>query len=48
VRYWRYQGTGPKGANIGGRILYRQSDVDAWIDEQFAAEAESSTGPSAA
>jgi predicted DNA-binding transcriptional regulator AlpA len=38
VRYWRFQGTGPKGANVGGRVLYRESDVDAWINQQFAAE----------
>ena len=38
VRYWRFQGTGPKGANVAGRVLYRESDVEAWIAEQFAAE----------
>ena len=36
VRFWRYQGTGPKGANVGGRVMYRESDVEAWIEEQFA------------
>lgn len=35
VRYWRYVGHGPKGANIGGRVLYRESDVEAWIERQF-------------
>ena len=37
VRYWRYQGTGPKSARVGGRILYRRADVEAWVDAQFAA-----------
>jgi DNA-binding transcriptional MerR regulator len=37
LRYWRAMGIGPKGAKIGGRVLYRESDVEAWIDEQFAA-----------
>jgi DNA-binding transcriptional MerR regulator len=36
VRFWRTRGIGPKGANIGGRVLYRQSDVEAWLEEQFA------------
>lgn len=36
VRYWRATGTGPRGARIGGRVLYRVSDVDAWIEAQYA------------
>lgn len=39
LRYWRSMGTGPKGANVGGRVLYRQSDVEAWIDAQFSKDA---------
>jgi hypothetical protein len=35
VRYWRATGSGPKGARVGGRVLYRQSDVEKWITEQF-------------
>jgi DNA-binding transcriptional MerR regulator len=35
VRYWRAMGTGPKSANVGGRVLYRESDVEAWIAEKF-------------
>ena len=38
VRYWRYQNIGPRGANIAGRVMYRESDVVRWIDEQFEAE----------
>jgi DNA-binding transcriptional MerR regulator len=37
VRYWRAMGTGPKSANVGGRVLYRVSDVEAWIAQQFTA-----------
>jgi predicted DNA-binding transcriptional regulator AlpA len=36
VRFWRATGTGPKGGNVGGRVLYKQSDVEAWIESQFA------------
>lgn len=36
VRYWRAMGTGPKSARISGRVMYRESDVERWIDEQFA------------
>jgi DNA-binding transcriptional MerR regulator len=39
VRYWRFRGNiGPKGANIAGRVMYREADVQRWIDEQFQAE----------
>jgi predicted DNA-binding transcriptional regulator AlpA len=38
VRYWRATRTGPKSARVGGRILFRQSDVESWIEEQFSAE----------
>lgn len=35
-RWWRAQGRGPKSANLGGRrVVYRESDVKAWIDAQF-------------
>lgn len=35
LRYWRKQGTGPKAARIGRRVVYRAADVEAWINEQF-------------
>jgi predicted DNA-binding transcriptional regulator AlpA len=38
IRYWRYQGTGPRSANVAGRVMYRESDVEAWIQEQFDAD----------
>jgi predicted DNA-binding transcriptional regulator AlpA len=36
VRFWRSTGKGPKGGNIGGHVLYRESDVEAWIEAEFA------------
>ena len=33
---WRAMGTGPRSARISGRVMYRESDVERWIDEQFA------------
>lgn len=43
LRFWRHQGTGPRSAKFGGRIVYREHEVQAWIEEQFdAAPAEAS------
>jgi hypothetical protein len=36
MRYWRYVGAGPRGPTSLGRILYRESDVESWIAEEFA------------
>lgn len=38
LRFWRTKGLGPKSARVGGRVLYRESDVEAWIESQFAAD----------
>jgi predicted DNA-binding transcriptional regulator AlpA len=35
LRFWRHQGTGPKSAKLGRRLVYREEDVVAWIDRQF-------------
>jgi len=35
LRYWRHMNKGPKAARIGGRLMYRQSDLEAWLDAQF-------------
>lgn len=35
LRYWRHMGTGPKSARLGGRVMYKQVDLEAWINEQF-------------
>lgn len=31
VRYWRHIGYGPTGFRVGKRVLYRRSEVDAWL-----------------
>ncbi len=35
LRFWRHEGTGPKSAKLGRRVVYREADVLAWIDAQF-------------
>lgn len=37
VRYWRHVGRGPRSFKVGRRVLYRRADVQAWLDEQYAA-----------
>ncbi len=34
-RFWRHEGTGPKSARLGRRVVYREEDVLEWIDAQF-------------
>ena len=37
LRFWRHKGdTGPRSAKIGRRVVYRESDVNAWLEAQFA------------
>lgn len=36
VRFWRATGTGPRSANVGGRVLYKAADVESWIEQEFA------------
>lgn len=38
LRFWRHRGTGPRSARIGGRVMYRQADLEAWLNEQFEKE----------
>jgi DNA-binding transcriptional MerR regulator len=35
LRYWRGIGAGPPAFKVGRRVLYRESDVRAWLDEQY-------------
>ena len=37
LRFWRHKGTGPRSANVGGRVLYREANVEAWLEEKFNA-----------
>lgn len=39
LRDWRHRGKGPRSANLNGRrVVYREEDVIAWINEQFEKE----------
>lgn len=35
VRFMVHKGTAPRSALIGGRRMFRESDVLAWIEAQF-------------
>ena len=35
---WRHRGLGPKSVRLGKRVMYRRSDVEAWIAEHERAE----------
>jgi DNA-binding transcriptional MerR regulator len=37
LRFYRHKGTGPKFALIGGRLMARRPDVEAWIQSAFEA-----------
>ncbi|MDO5618763.1 helix-turn-helix transcriptional regulator [Kocuria sp.] len=37
VRYMLHAGTAPRSALIGGRRMFRQSDVTTWLEAQFEA-----------
>ena len=37
LRYWRHVGTGPKSFRLGGRVVYKAEDVEAWVEAQYAA-----------
>jgi predicted DNA-binding transcriptional regulator AlpA len=43
LRGWRHQstvtgnGVGPKSFKMGGVVRYRRSDVQKWLDDQYAA-----------
>lgn len=39
LRWMIHAGTAPRSAKIGGRRMFRASDVEAYIDAAFEAEA---------
>jgi predicted DNA-binding transcriptional regulator AlpA len=43
LRWYRHQGIGPKSGRLGGRVVYRRADVEAWIEEQLAATSSGGT-----
>ena len=39
LRYWRYQGIGPRSFRLGPRrVAYKRSDVLSWLDKQYGAQ----------
>jgi DNA-binding transcriptional MerR regulator len=47
LRFWRHKGTGPKSFKVGRRVMYREEDVAAWLEAQYAAMTEFNGGGSA-
>lgn len=39
VRFWRWQGTGPRSFKVGRRVLYARTDVEAFIEAAREKEA---------
>ncbi|ARU53447.1 hypothetical protein CBR64_20445 [Cellulosimicrobium cellulans] len=40
VRWWRHVGsTGPRSFTIGSRVRYREEDVEAYLENQYATTA---------
>ena len=35
LRFWRQASKGPRSARLGRRVVYRERDVQAWLDAQF-------------
>jgi predicted DNA-binding transcriptional regulator AlpA len=44
LRFYRHKGTGPRSAKLGRRVIYREADLDAWIEAQFTGEVTHGTG----
>ena len=40
LRWYRAKGMGPKTFRLGGRVMAREDDVEAWIQAQYAASTE--------
>ncbi len=36
IRWFRHAGKGPRSARLGRRVVYRESDVLQWIEDQLA------------
>lgn len=35
LRYWRHRRTGPRSLLVGRRVMYQQSDLDAYVEQQI-------------
>jgi len=43
--YWmRHTGTGPRGAVLSGRLMFREQDIEDWITAQFEGDAPETQG----
>ncbi|MCP9205557.1 helix-turn-helix transcriptional regulator [Streptomyces sp. NEAU-Y11] len=38
IRSMRHRGQGPRGQRVGRGVLYRRSEVDAWLEANAAAD----------
>lgn len=37
LRFYRHRGDiGPKSFRLGRRVFYKRSDVEAWVEQQYA------------
>lgn len=36
LRLWRAHGRGPFSFKLGGRVVFKESDVEAWIEANYA------------
>lgn len=36
LRFWRHKGTGPTSFKVGRRVMYRETDIEAWLAQQYA------------
>ncbi len=40
LRYWRHLGMGPDSFRLGRRVMYRQQDVEKWVNARHDLETE--------
>ena len=38
LRFYRHSGQGPRSFPLGGRVVYKRADVEAWIESRYQAE----------
>ena len=38
LRYYRHAGTGPQSFKLGRRVMYREEDVQAWMQAAYEAD----------
>ena len=39
LRQWRHHNKGPRSFSIGRRVAFRRSDVEEWLERQYATTA---------